>query len=137
MKPADEKVCNFDDEAKQEIIKYNMESNESEDDNDDEGKQVVSYAERDNDSYFESSSLNDGEERKRCGRIVCSVVKELFKNKEFFRKSCRGNENVFVGNSSELKLQCFSGEIRNFLQKDYKERLKLLNVDNNERKIFH
>ena len=44
---------------------------------------------------------------------------------------CHGNEDVLGCNSGESKLQCFSGEIRNFLQKDHEESLKLLSSEKN------
>ena len=62
--------------------------------------------------------------RKWCGKIVRSVVKELFKNCRFFKKLCRENGHGGKGNHGVVKLELFSDEIRDFLEKDHEERLK-------------
>ena len=117
MSKVGEKVSDFDDEAKWKIMKYNVESDES-DAEDDDGKEVVAYIGHSNRSSSSSSDEEEFhfscEEQKRCGRIVHSVVKELF---NFF-------EGVWGGYDEELKLECFSGKIRKFLQKDHEERLE-------------
>ena len=81
MSEADEKVSDFDDEARWKIMKYNMESDESDDDG---GKEMVAYIGHSDHSSSSSSDEEElhfsHEERKRCGRIVHSVIKELFKN---------------------------------------------------------
>ena len=95
-------------------MKYNVESDDS-----DGGKEVVAYVGHSDHSSLSSSDEEElhfsCEERKRCGRIVRSVVKELFKN-----------EGVWGGSGDKSKLGCFSGEIWNFFQKDHEERLKFL-----------
>ena len=62
------------------------------------------------------------------GRIVRSVVKELFKNENFFEKLCCGNGYAGKGSRDVVRMELFSDEIRFFLEKDYEERLKLTSL---------
>lgn len=121
----------FDDESRHQIMKYNAESNES--DPEDHENKLVS----DDRSVESSSSSSDNEdlhfsqeEKKQCGRIVCSVVKEWFKNGHFFDKICNQNERR-EGMGGTVKTDSFSNEIRDFLEKDHEERLKLTSLAGN------
>ena len=135
MSEVGEKEYDFDDEAKQKIMNYNVESDESDTEDHGKGQELTSY-----DPYVESSSssLNGDdnwhfscEERKRCGRIVHSVVKELFKNGSFFEKLYCEKGYGGKGNSGVVKLKSFSDEIRDFLEKDHEESFKLVSSGKN------
>ena len=82
-------------------------------------------------SDFDSEELSDGEwrfsceEQKRCRRIVCSVVKKLFKN-NFFRKLCGKSKDVDSGGKN---VNGFPEEIMEFLKNSHEGRLKILDMD--------
>ena len=115
MSDIDEK--DFDNESKRQIMKYNAESDGS--DAEDHENKLASY-----DHCVENSCSSSGdedlhfsqEERKRCGRIVCSVVKELFKNGHFFEKLYNRHEGG-GGLGGAVKFNSFSNEIRDFFEK--------------------
>ena len=150
--------CEFDDNVRQKILKYNVENGDCKDDSFSEDseasserrygllmqKQLESSKEESHGNrndlvcYVNHDVSDEGEwrfsrnKRKRCGRIVRSVVKE-FKNENFFRKLCGSSEDV---NSGGKNVNGFSEEIMEFLKNSYEGRLKVINIHEKRNHLF-